>query len=296
MRIRRRPSGKAAVVAGALTLTLVVGAGSGAVAGKLITSQDIQDGTIHARDLADNSVKNRTIGRGQVNWWKSLSVPTKRKITGLVQDGATGPAGPQGEQGPAGPAGPAGPQGARGLTGPEGPQGPDGPAGSTFVGMDHFTAADEDIDGSDPVELLPTAGGITLSDPGVYLVNARALLTDLDDVVFFGDPAVFEEGAPSDPDDLVEFLRELFQIFQNACVPNDGFLGPTCQSTFPVYVHEDPVTLGVFASVCGCSSAPLATVTAFKLDSRSVPEADLPITLSPRERVKLLKRYQRYFS
>jgi hypothetical protein len=273
MRIRRRPSGKAALVAGALTLTLVVGAGSGAVAGRLITSQDIQDGTIHARDLADNSVKNRNIGRGQVNWWKSLSVPTKRKITGLVQAGARGPAGPQGEQGPAGPVGPAGPAGPAGS---DGSRGPTGPRGTTLLGQEFYGDGDAGpatvIDGLDFTELLPSGPGLSITVPGTYLVSVRAFFQDSD---YDADlPLVMLLG--DSPDPLGSF---------NQCLP---LLATACDVTYPLVVtaSQVPLELTMYAEgACfpgppPCNSPFWATATVFSM-SGEVPDlsglpADLP--------------------
>jgi hypothetical protein len=277
-----RPSSRAALVAGAIALTLVVGATSGAVAGKLITSADIKDGTIRSRD-----VHNGTLNR------RDLSESIRDDLDRAGTPGPQGAQGPQGEPGPVGATGPAGP------AGPPGPRGAVGPAGSTYVATDYFTAGAGDVVDPDTgiVELTPASGGITLSEPGAYLVNARGILFNPDDVVFFGDPAFLDEDPPA-PDDLDEFFSTLFELFQNACVPSlaSGFAG-TCQSTFPVYVGEgQSVPLRFFAQSCGCSSGALATVTVFRLDSRAVSVTEPPVPAAPRERAKLLKRYQRYFS
>ncbi|HYF74009.1 MAG TPA: hypothetical protein VD864_14360, partial [Nocardioides sp.] len=56
-----RSSAKAGLVAAGLAVTLVVGATSGAVAGRLISSPDIQDRGVKSRDLGTNSVKKRNL-------------------------------------------------------------------------------------------------------------------------------------------------------------------------------------------------------------------------------------------
>lgn len=83
------------------SLCLFAGAGTPAVASKLLTGKDIRDGSLAERDL------NAGV-RGKLN----------ASRTGPV--GATGPRGLEGVQGP---------QGARGATGPQGEQGEPGNAG-----------------------------------------------------------------------------------------------------------------------------------------------------------------------
>ncbi|MFN3650039.1 MAG: hypothetical protein ACK47B_10715 [Armatimonadota bacterium] len=83
------------------------GGGSGpkakiSLAANGVTSQHVQDGSIHADDLAS-------------------SIRTELR----------GPAGPEGPVGPAGTTGPAGPVGERGPAGPQGPTGPRGPEGES---------------------------------------------------------------------------------------------------------------------------------------------------------------------
>lgn len=84
---------------------LVVAGASGAVAGKLITGNQIARNTITADNLAKNSVGRSELAPGVVKDGKDGA------------DGAPGPAGPQGVQGPKGDPGPAGSQGAPGDSG-----------------------------------------------------------------------------------------------------------------------------------------------------------------------------------
>jgi hypothetical protein len=99
------------IILAGVAVALALGATS-ATAATFITSKDIKNGTIRARDLAP-------------------SVREELK--------ETGPRGPAGERGPAGPQGPAGVAGAKGATGSAGPagakgqkgdRGPAGPAGA----------------------------------------------------------------------------------------------------------------------------------------------------------------------
>lgn len=150
------------VVVLAAAAMLAVSAGSGAVAGSLITSKDIKNHTIQTQDLkrgavTGNKVKNRSLKlidmSAQVT--DKLNAPGPAGAQGPAgekgQTGATGAAGANGSngvdgangtngadgtngangadgatgaQGPAGPTGPAGPAGPEGPAGPQGPPGP----------------------------------------------------------------------------------------------------------------------------------------------------------------------------
>jgi hypothetical protein len=85
------------VVVLAAAAVLAVSAGTGAVAGSLITSADIKDRTIQARDLKKDSVTSLKIKNGTIKR-KDLS----KRVAGQLGQGARGPAGPQGPAGPAG--------------------------------------------------------------------------------------------------------------------------------------------------------------------------------------------------
>jgi hypothetical protein len=92
-----------------LAISLMAGGGY-AVAGSLVTSKDIADGSIKCKDLRNGVCK---------------------KIKRKGEAGPRGPQGPAGPRGPQGPAGPRGPQGEPGLTGLES----DGPyPGATDLG------------------------------------------------------------------------------------------------------------------------------------------------------------------
>jgi hypothetical protein len=101
------------LVSGAVALGLIVAGTTGAVAGGLITSHDIQNNTIKSRDLKD--------GHGVAE--RDLRAPLAAKIN---QGGPAGPQGPAGEDGATGPQGPAGPKGDTGPQGPKGDPGQDG--------------------------------------------------------------------------------------------------------------------------------------------------------------------------
>ena len=126
----------AAVVAAAVGLT-VVASGAGATAARMVTSKQIQNGTIKSIDVKDNNLQGRDIRDGSLTGADirdgSLNA---RDFSGSV----AGPAGPQG------PAGQTGPQGLQGDPGPPGPAGPAAEAGAwnsfTFVHEEITSAAD----------------------------------------------------------------------------------------------------------------------------------------------------------
>ena len=285
MKVRTfRPSGKAAVVAGAIALTLVVGATSGAVAGKLITSADIKDGTVRSKDVRDGTLKNRDLSEGVRDQ--------------LARSGLPGPPGEQGapgEQGVPGPAGAQGPAGPQGATGPRGADGLMGPPGSTFVAAEHFGALlPEELDdpGDGSLVRLPgtQADGITLSTPGVYLVNARVVGLGGGDLVLFEDVS-FDISDPPEGEEELELYKALVTALQNAC---DLMVQVSCQSTFPVVVDDTPVELGAWVDPCTCSFSPLVTMTVFRLaSSGTMPDLPEP-TVTRRVAAKLVKKYERY--
>lgn len=90
-----------AVAAGAVVLSLA--AGGAAFASGLVTSADIQNGTIRGVDLAVGAVNHRAIKDGSVSP-SDLRQGLRDKIDA---PGPRGPAGPAGQPGPAGPPGPA---------------------------------------------------------------------------------------------------------------------------------------------------------------------------------------------
>ena len=99
--------------AGVVCALVAVAAGTAGVQA-LITSAQIQDGTIQSRDI-----KNGAIARADMSAGAIASLRGQR--------------GPSGAPGPSGAAGAQGPQGATGAQGAQGPQGPAGSQGSQGV-------------------------------------------------------------------------------------------------------------------------------------------------------------------
>jgi hypothetical protein len=218
---------KSALVAGALAITLIVGATSGAVAGQLITSRDIKDGTIKKADLS-KGVKH------------TFSQEGKQGATGAPGPaGPTGPTGSTGSIGPAGEVGPAGPAGAPGSNGSRGRPGIDGDG--SLVAAQHL-GPDQVFDGSlNGVQLLPDSGDpISIDEPGNYLVTLRGAITDASYLGSgpFGVGAMFVVGSPLTDDDGLDL-----DSVTSGCT---ALLIPACGATFSVVVHDDPVTLPVY--------------------------------------------------
>ncbi|MEP9364766.1 hypothetical protein ABLE68_17515 [Nocardioides sp. CN2-186] len=250
-----RPSSRAALVIGALAVTLVVGATSGAVAGRLITSQDIKNHTIVAQDIADQGVTKRNLAKNSVGWNGELTESARKRIAALAgTDGADGPVGPAGPAGAPGPAGPVGETGPRGLEGEPG----GGAVGSRVYVPSDFEVVNDGTDGSDAYSRVDPTKLIDLPGPGTYLISVQTVgLTGGGTVVFLDDPG----GSLDLLDDAVAT-----PFYERACLA----LVLSCQSSIP-YVVSGPgsVPLDVFALGGGCLCGGLpdeVTVTAFKMD------------------------------
>lgn len=105
-----------------MACVLAFTAGGGAIAGTLITGQQIMDGTVGSRDIKNGTVKRNDLA------------------SDVVAD-LLGPAGATGPTGPAGPVGPTGPAGIPGATGPAGPKGTPGLAGLVQVAQEKSVSA-----------------------------------------------------------------------------------------------------------------------------------------------------------
>lgn len=130
----RAPRSRGLVVLAAAAM-LAVSAGSGAVAGSMITGKDIRNRTIEAQDLQRGAVTTNKVKNGTLKL-KDLGSDVMSKLD--ASGGVAGPQGAKGETGARGETGPrglkgetgaAGANGATGQTGAIGPVGPVGPAG-----------------------------------------------------------------------------------------------------------------------------------------------------------------------
>jgi len=206
-----RTSPKAAAAAIAVALSLIVAATSGAVAGQLITSRDIQNGTIRKVDLSDR---------------------LKAKVDRL------GLPGPQGETGPMGPEGPPG------VPGRDGADGSDG-IGKLSAWDLYDTPTDEtqaltiadpfDIE-APPIDVdldgLEPAGGAPALAQGSYLVTMRSLSPTLGAWV----PRLSTDTGLDGPTPAMGVCLSLF-------VP--------CETTFPVVVGPGGAQLEVYLGDIG---------------------------------------------
>jgi hypothetical protein len=160
-------SRSAAVVAGAAVIALAA-TGGGAVAASLVTSSDIQDGTIKTVDIKPDAITGDVISDGAVHQ-KNLSDGVQSKLDQTGPRGATGAQGPAGVQGPAGAQGPAGPKGAGGLEGAvyrvaHYSQGANGGAIATVACGDDETTSQQYVAISGGVQIVNADGNHNLSD------------------------------------------------------------------------------------------------------------------------------------
>jgi hypothetical protein len=250
-----RPRLSTTATVGLAAAALVLSATTGAVAGRLVTSADIKDGTISSADL----------GKRSVGWKGELKKKTRKKIRALAgQDGAPGPAGPPGADGAPGPAGPPGPAGVNGQNGSDGSDG-----AAELVAWKTFGdgAVDDSVDrdGLLFTALPPTGGDLVLTEAGVYRIALRGYFDPLAD--WFSDV-----GWP-----LLVLGDEGVDAFEAAdsCMP---FLSPTCQSNFTLFVTagQVPLTLPVYMEgecelVAPCPSPAFADVSVYRLHG-SVPD------------------------
>ena len=141
----------AVVVAAAAVLA--VGAGSGAVAGSLITGKDIKNKSIEAKDLAAGSVTTNKVKNGTLKL-KDMS----SEVTGKL-----------------GVPGPAGPQGPRGAAGPQGPQGPKGDTGTVTYSGPNWSIVDRNVLGNGDSYLRsgPSAGTTVKPPLGIGSLGIR---------------------------------------------------------------------------------------------------------------------------
>jgi hypothetical protein len=284
MRTFPRPSAKAALVAGAVALTLVVVATSGAVAGNLITSHDIKNGTIRSQDIATGGVTKRNLAKNSVGWSSELNEKTRQRIAALAGvdglDGLVGPAGPAGAPGPAGPAGTPGSDGPRGVQGEPG----GGLVGSAVYDADDFVVVNHGDPGvSDAyAQVDPSAGLINLPGAGTYLISVQgSFIMGGGGALFFDDPGgsldLFDDAT------AIEFYPRVCMALIIMCQASIPYVVPSgAPATVPLKVFA----LGDPDSSCLCSLMPdQVTVTAFKMD-------DDPIAFHTRRSPRLTAREQ----
>ena len=169
------------VVVVAAASLLAVGAGSSAVAAKLLTGDDIKNRSIEGVDLATGSVNSAKVENGSLQL-KDLGDDVTAQ---LGQGGKAGPQGPKGE------------------TGPRGPQGPNGTA--TYAGPS-WSIIDRNVIGAGDAYLR---SGPTSSWPGAAAVEPPMGVGSLGlrtasgaDKAAFGNEVDFQGDALADVSDV----------------------------------------------------------------------------------------------
>ncbi|GAA4381178.1 hypothetical protein [Nocardioides caricicola] len=248
---------------GAIALTLVVVATSGAVAGALITSKDIKDNTIKSRDIRNGTIRTADIQSGAVTWEDSLSQATKDLIEGLAQSGAAGPPGPAGAPGPAGPSGA---NGTGALTGWKVYDAPTGSTAPLSITNPLYAVCAESYENPEDVaefcgdETLvldlprtqPASGNLSLA-AGSYLVTLRTL-----------SPTLGVWVPQLSTDSGLASLTGSMGVCLSLFVP--------CETTFPVVVPSGGAELnlytgdilGALGGLCGCeleTADPMASLS-----------------------------------
>lgn len=173
---------KTSVLALTGAAVFIAGSMGGAVAARMIGSDDIINNSIQEEDLQANSVGNSELKADAVGW-NNVNGDTQARIRGFAgTDGAQGPqgeTGPQGlpgEQGEQGLQGEQGQQGIQGEIGPQGPQGvPGNPASDKFGEYTTgFASAPTNIDriGGTYSTNATDLGQFTVPRTGQYLISA----------------------------------------------------------------------------------------------------------------------------
>ena len=173
---------KAAIVA--VIAVALVGGGS-AVAGSLVTSAKIADGTIQNRDIADGTISLSRLSEGTQ---ALIRQHAKDGVNG--RDGANGAGGQDGARGLQGQAGTAGNDGVNGVDGKDGVNGVDGKDGrdgtDATIASGNWGIIDRNVIGS--------ASAVLRSGPGVAPLGTGSLNLSVADVaskIAFGNEADF---------------------------------------------------------------------------------------------------------
>lgn len=201
-------------VASVLAATLVVGATSGAVGAKLVTSKDIKDGTITSKDIAKQGVAGPNLAKNSVNWDAQLDAATKKKIASL--------------------AGAKGAPGAKGANGAPGADGDGSLVDWDYFGITGYTNISPDEDMPPLTELRGLNDDrLGVSEPGVYLVTVRGMYTP--QYLDSNFPALYV-GSPLAPDGGVGLHALGGDCDLRAVLEESDF--PSCSSTFTVFMAE----------------------------------------------------------
>jgi hypothetical protein len=178
---------KTSVLALTGAAVLVAGSMGGAVAARMIGSEDIRDNSILQEDLRANSVGNAELQADAVGWGNIDQTAQDRVRSLAGQNGADGSNGLDGTNGTAGTNGAAGAQGPEGPVGPMGPEGAKGEPGNPA--SDVFGEYAAGYNGSATVGKIggsyttnaTTLGTFTVTESGKYLVSAYGFFDRLNE-------------------------------------------------------------------------------------------------------------------
>ena len=188
------------VVVLAAAAMLAVGAGSGAVAGSLLTGDDIKNRSIEEVDLATGAVNSAKVENGTLQL-KDLDAEVTDAIGKAGTTGAQGPAGATGAVGPQGQRGAQGPEGPEGPAGPEGPQGPKGESGTATYAGPHWGVIDRNVIGAGDAALRsgPTSSWAdTMVQPPMGIGSLGIRTASGSDKTAFGNEVDFQGDALAD--------------------------------------------------------------------------------------------------
>jgi hypothetical protein len=164
------------VVVLAAAAMLAVGAGSGAVAGSLLTGDDIKNRSIEGVDLATGSVNSAKVENGSLQL-KDLDAEVTDAIGATGKPGTQGPAGPKG---------------------PEGPQGPKGESGTATYAGPHWSVIDRNVIGAGDAALRsgPTSNWAdTMVQPPMGVGSLGIRTASANDKTAFGNEVDFQGDA-----------------------------------------------------------------------------------------------------
>jgi hypothetical protein len=174
---------KAAVVAA--VVMMLVGGGS-AVAGSLITSAKIEDGSIMNRDIKKGTISLNRLSRGTQALIRRHARDGADGRNGVSIKGARGRTGAKGDKGGTGAKGATGATGAKGQAGPQGPKGDQGAAGrdGTNLPPDFFRTNKSVGVTAGGVEFGPYADGAAAGGSVYYSGLNGHRLSEIADLVY----------------------------------------------------------------------------------------------------------------
>jgi len=264
---------KTSVLAVTGAAVFVAGSMGGAVAARVIGSEDILNNSIRQQDLGPGSVGTGELKAGSVGWGE-INTAAQDRVQSLAGqdglDGVDGTNGIDGANGIDGKDGAIGPDGPQGPAGPAGPQGPKGdPASDEFgkFGTGYVTTGLVPINkiGGSYTANATDLGTFTVNKSGRYMINAYGFFDRLNDN---------EAGYEAPPTDTYLQLTvrggtgHAGTCFTPAVSPR-GFTETTCQSVLWVDATAGDVftvrAFGYNEDRSGFGGAPNSATPQFKV-------------------------------